>query len=69
METAPMTASLKEELHTLAEQLPDEATWDDVIERIRFRQAVAEGKVAADRGEFASEDDVRRVFAKYGVKA
>lgn len=64
-----MTASLKEELHTLAEQLPDEATWEDVIERIRLRQAVAEGKAAADRGEFASESEVRRVFAKYGVKA
>lgn len=50
------------------EQLPDDATWDDVIERIRFRQAVAEGKAAADRSEFASEDEVRRVFAKYGVK-
>lgn len=64
-----MAANLREELHTLAEQLPENATWEEVMERFRFRQAVAEGKAAAARGEFASEEDVRRVFAKYGVKA
>ncbi|MFH7321503.1 hypothetical protein ACHHRT_12970 [Desulfurivibrio sp. D14AmB] len=56
-------------LHTIAEQLPEKATWEDVIERIRFRQAVAEGKKAAENGEFADAADVSRVFAKYGVKA
>ena len=64
-----MVANLREELHTLAEQLPEDATWEQAIERLRFRQAVAEGKVAAARGEFASEEEVRRVFAKYGVRA
>lgn len=64
-----MAANLREELHTLAEQLPEDATWEQVIERLRFRQVVAEGKAAAARGEFASEAEVRRVFAKYGVQA
>ena len=64
-----MVANLREELHTLAEQLPEDATWEQAIERLRFRQAVAEGKVAAARGEFASEEEVRRVFAKYSVRA
>ena len=48
-----MSTNLREELHTLAEQLPDNATWEQVMERLRFRQAVAEGKAAAARGEFA----------------
>ena len=64
-----MLANLREELHTLAEQLPEDATWEQAIERLRFRQAVAEGKAAAARGEFASEEEVRRVFAKYSIRA
>lgn len=63
-----MSTDSREELPTLAEQLPDNATWDDVMERLRFRRAVAEGKAAAARGEFASNDEMRRVFYKYGVK-
>ena len=60
---------LRQELHALAERLPDSATWADVEEYVRFRKAVAEGKQALLRGEFASDEEVRRVFAKYGVKA
>jgi hypothetical protein len=59
---------LRQELHALAERLPDTATWADVEEYARFRKAVAEGKAALERGEFASDDEVRRVFAKFGVK-
>lgn len=66
MET--VAANLKETLHTLADQLPEDATIEDVIERLRFRQAVAEGRRAAGRGEFATDEEVHRVFAKYGVK-
>jgi len=65
----PMAANLRETLHTLAEQLPEDASIEDVIERLRFLRAVEEGKRAADRGEFASDEEVRRVFAKYGVEA
>jgi len=64
-----MAANLRETLHTLAEQLPEDASIEDVIERLRFLRAVEEGKRAAERGEFASDEEVRRVFAKYGVEA
>lgn len=63
-----MSSNLREELHTLAEQLPEDATWDEVLERLQFRRAVAEGEAAAARGEFATEAEVRHVFGKYGVK-
>jgi hypothetical protein len=36
---------------------------------LRFLRAVEEGKRAAERDEFASDEEVRRVFARYGVKA
>lgn len=58
---------VRESLHILAEQLPEGASWDDAIEHIRFRQAVEKGKAAAQAGEFAAEDEVNRVFEKYGV--
>ncbi len=63
-----MVANTRETLHTLAEQLPEDASIEDVIERLRFLSAVEEGKRAAACGEFASDEDVRRVFAKYGVE-
>lgn len=63
-----MASTVRDELHTLAEQLPEDASWDDVLERLRFRRGVQEGTAAADRGEFAAEADVRRAFEKYGVR-
>ena len=62
-------SSLKQELHELADRLPDSATWDDVIEQARLRKAVEEGVAAADRGEFASQEDVRKTFSRWGVRA
>ena len=58
---------LRQALHALAERLPENATWRDVEEYARLRKAAAEGKEAIRRGEIASEDEVRGVFAKYGV--
>ncbi|HET7370707.1 MAG TPA: hypothetical protein VFK45_07710 [Gammaproteobacteria bacterium] len=63
-----MSANLREELHTMAEQIPEDASWADVMARLRFRQAVAEGKAAADNKEFADDEQVSRVFEKYGVR-
>jgi predicted transcriptional regulator len=58
---------LRQELHALAERLPDTASWADVVEYARFRAAVAEGKAAARRGDFATDEEVRAMFAKWGV--
>ena len=61
--------TLKQKAHELIDHLPDTATWDDVIEEARLRKAVEEGIAAADRGEFASDEEVRSAFARWGVKA
>jgi predicted transcriptional regulator len=58
---------LRQALHALAERLPEAATWMDVEEYARFRAAVAEGRAAARRGEFASKEAVRAAFAEWGV--
>ena len=60
-----MAAVFKHEAHQLIDRLPDSATWDDLIECARFQKAVEEGVAAADRGDFASDEEVRRVFEKW----
>jgi predicted transcriptional regulator len=65
--TAPAN-DIRTRLHELADQLPADATWDDVIEEARFRRAVEAGIAAADRGSFATDAEVRETFATWGVK-
>jgi len=62
------TTTLRQQIHELADQLPANATWDDVIEEARFRKAVETGIAAADRGAFATNEEVDTAFAKWGVK-
>jgi predicted transcriptional regulator len=37
------------------------------MEKVRFRQAVEKGIRAADRGEFATADEVKAAFTRWGV--
>ena len=60
--------TISDQVHALADGLPTNATWSDVLEQVRYRQAVEEGQDAAERGDFATEEEVRAVFARSGVK-
>jgi predicted transcriptional regulator len=60
--------TIREKVHALAENLPPDASWDDVIEEARFRRAVDLGVAAADRGAFATDEEIRSAFARWGVK-
>jgi predicted transcriptional regulator len=60
--------TIRQKLHALADELPPDASWDDVIEEARFRKAVELGIAAADRGAFATDEEVRSTFARWGVK-
>ena len=59
---------IKQALHALADQLPDNATWKDVVYEAYVRQEIEAGLSEARRGEFASADDVKAAFAKWGVQ-
>lgn len=61
--------TIKQRAQDLVDDLPETATWDDLIEQARFRKAVEEGIAAADRGEFASEIEVREAFSRWDNKA
>jgi len=43
------------------------ATWEDVMEEVRFCRAVEMGIRAADQSDFASKEEVRAAFASWGV--
>ena len=60
--------TIREKVHALVENLPPDASWDDVIEEARFRRAVDLGVAAADRGAFATDEEIRSAFARWGVK-
>lgn len=62
-----MSAVFKQEAHKLIDRLPDSAGWEELAEKARFLAAVERGIEAADRGDFASPERVRAMFARWGV--
>ncbi len=62
-----MAAVFKQEAHKLIDTLPETASWEDLAEKARYLAAVERGIAAAERGDFASPDRVREMFAKWGV--
>jgi len=60
--------SIREKVHHLADELPGEATWKDVLYEAYVRQEIETGLQEAERGEFASDTDVQSMFAQWGVQ-
>lgn len=60
--------TVKDQARRLIDELPDDATWADVLYEIEQRRAIEEGLQEAERGEFASDEVVRTTFAKLGVR-
>jgi hypothetical protein len=52
-----MTA-IKQALVDLAENLPDDCTWDDVMHCLYVRQKIDAGIKEADESQFLSHDEV-----------
>jgi hypothetical protein len=48
--------------HRLVDSLPDEATWDDLMERFYVRQAIEAGLRDLTQGRVAAAAEVRRQF-------
>ncbi len=55
--------TVKEELSTIAENLNQDATWDDVLYEIQVRQKIANGLKAVKEGRTLSHDAVKRMFS------
>ena len=49
--------NLKQEAHRLVDQLPPDASWDDLMYEVYVRQAVEAGVADADGGRTVSQED------------
>ncbi|HLM54648.1 MAG TPA: hypothetical protein VK422_00870 [Pyrinomonadaceae bacterium] len=58
------TVNVKDEARRLIERLPDDATWDDLMQEIYVRQAIEAGLEDSRAGRLTSVEDVR---AKFGL--
>ena len=58
----PMTAPAKQLLREAVEQVPEDATIEDVMDRLYFLAKVSHGLEAADRGDVISHEEVEREF-------
>lgn len=60
-----MTTTTKEiAMHTI-EELPEEATWEDIQERINFIAGVRKGLRELDEGKGIPHDRVKEEFAEW----
>ena len=58
------TPLVKEEAHRLVDKLPDDSTWDDLIDEIYVRQVIEQGLADSRAGRTL---DVGEVRAKFGL--
>lgn len=53
----------KEDAHSLVDQLPDDATWGDLMHEIYVREAIDKGIEDSDAGRVISTTEVRKKFS------
>lgn len=56
------TTTVKEQAKSLLDELPDDATWDELMYRIYVRQKIAEGLQDLDEGRTHSQEEIERLF-------
>ncbi|WP_417704739.1 hypothetical protein [Rheinheimera aquimaris] len=54
----------KDEAHKLIDQLPANATWEDLMEQIYVRQAIEQGLSDSEQSKLQSVQEIRK---KYGL--
>ncbi len=54
--------TVKEQARVLVEDLPDDATWDDLMYRLYVRQKIALGIQAGEEGRVQSHEEVKKRF-------
>jgi hypothetical protein len=58
------TAIIKEEAHKIIDQMPVDATWDDLMHEIYVREVIELGLADSKAGR---TKDVKEIRAKYGL--
>lgn len=60
----PAMTTVKKEAHKLIDQLPDDATWEDLMREIYVRKTIEQGIADSQAGRTSDVNEVRR---KYGL--
>jgi predicted transcriptional regulator len=55
--------TLKQQVHKLIDQLPDTATWDDVVYRGTLHRSIEKGLALADAGLLIPVEELLREYA------
>lgn len=58
-----MSNNVKHDAAQLVRDLPEQASWDDLMYEIYVRQQIEQGLRAADEGRVVSHEEVKRRFA------
>ncbi len=58
------TISIKNELQNIADHLPEDASFRDVMYQLYVRMKISEGKKAAECGDVLSHSEVKKQFLK-----
>jgi len=56
------TESMKQEAYRILDNLPDKATWNDLMYKIYVRQTIEAGIKDSDRGRTVDVKEVRKRF-------
>ncbi|MCC7516589.1 MAG: hypothetical protein IT470_04530 [Pseudomonadales bacterium] len=54
--------TMKQIVHDIADHLPEQATWDDVMYTIYVRQKLERSRQAAKEGRVTSQEDAKQRF-------
>ncbi|MBA7547799.1 hypothetical protein ES705_40235 [subsurface metagenome] len=57
--------TVKQNVIETINHLPDDVTYNDIIEKIRFMQEVEEGIKQADEGKLITHEEVERSLSKW----
>jgi predicted transcriptional regulator len=61
-----MMSPVKQAMLELAENLPDECTWDEVMYRVYVREKIEAGIKDADEGRVIPHEEILKEFSKGG---
>lgn len=60
--TASGASILREQVHELADELPEDATWDDVMYAVYLRRKIERGLADVEAGRTYSMDEIKKEF-------
>jgi predicted transcriptional regulator len=62
MRAAMSAANVKQQLHEIVDQLPDNVTWDEVAYRVEVRASIERGLADVEAGRTFTTEEVRKHF-------